>query len=153
MVKQVITCKHACSLTPTSLHWAILPFIQASSPAILNQQVCYLSSKPRWSFLNQYYTIPEGIVQKALSNIMSDPKLWVWVAYSCYIKVHFLNVQTYGVKELCLYGLYCCITNTVSQYNIITKGIVQRPAFNIMSDLKLWVWFSCSKLSKFSMNV
>ncbi len=32
---------------------------------------------------------------------------------------------------------------TISQYYIITEGIVQRPLFNITCDLKLWVWVWC----------
>ncbi len=44
----------------------------------------------------------------------------------------------------CLLGMLCI----VSQYSIITRGIVQRFPFNIMAELKVWVWVSCSKYTK-----
>ena len=35
-----------------------------------------------------------------------------------------------------------------TDYDIITKGIVQRPQFNMIADLKLWVWVSISPYIK-----
>ncbi len=44
---------------------------------------------------SNFYTITEGMVLRPPFNITADLKLWGWVSYLQYTKVHFMNIEIY----------------------------------------------------------
>ncbi len=58
---------------------------------------------------------------------------WTWSSLCMHSKLLYSETLRYMYMYTCM-----------SQFDIITEGMVQRPPFNILVYLKLWVWGYCS---------